>query len=213
MGAAPPPSSAIRRVPRNVCPWPGKSQRSQRCLQRITASQTAVDASLFSEAPAVPSGHTHFFPARLCRLIRCHSASPHLIRAVWAYHPGGRTACTPAYRAAQSLAPRADDRAAEQRDAADEGRLDAYGSIIVGKVIVNGARSVRPSQLITSVRWACGEECGERRFGHGARSPSRPLGVPSPGPRRDRPGVVAQQQVGSSPRLASPSGTAAHLAS
>ena len=42
--------------------------------------------------------------------------------------------------------------AAQQRDAADEGRLDAYGSIIVGKVIVNGARSVRPSQLITSVR-------------------------------------------------------------
>ena len=27
--------------------------------------------------------------------------------------------------------------AAQQRDAADEGRLDAYGCIIVGKVIVN----------------------------------------------------------------------------
>jgi len=51
--------------------------------------------------------------------------------------------------------------AIEQRDAADEGRLDAYGSIIVGKVIVNAARSVRPSQLITSVRrtllWLGGE--------------------------------------------------------
>jgi hypothetical protein len=44
------------------------------------------------------------------------------------------------------------DGAIQQRDAADEGRLDAYGSIIVGKFIVNGARSVRPSQLITSVR-------------------------------------------------------------
>jgi hypothetical protein len=42
--------------------------------------------------------------------------------------------------------------AVEQRDAADEGRLDACAGIIVGKVIVNGARSVRPSQLITSVR-------------------------------------------------------------
>jgi hypothetical protein len=43
--------------------------------------------------------------------------------------------------------------AAEQRDAADEGRLDAYGSIIVGnEAIVNQSKVVRPSQLITSVR-------------------------------------------------------------
>jgi hypothetical protein len=42
--------------------------------------------------------------------------------------------------------------AAEQRDAADEGRLDAYGSIIVGnEVIVSEGRVVRPSQLIASV--------------------------------------------------------------
>ena len=52
--------------------------------------------------------------------------------------------------------------AVEQRDAADEGRLDAYGIIIVGKVIVNGARSVRPSQLITSVRRLLGCESGAR---------------------------------------------------
>jgi len=117
-------------------------------------------------------------------------------------------------RALPTSGPRGVGRAVEQRDAADEGRLEPYGSIIVGnEVIVNQGKVVRPSQLIASVRWACGEECGERRFGHGARSPSRPLGVPSPGSRRDRPGVVAQQQVGSSPRLASPSGTAAHLAS
>jgi hypothetical protein len=44
------------------------------------------------------------------------------------------------------------DDAAQQRDAADEGRLDAYGSAIVGnKVIVNQGEVVRPSQLIASV--------------------------------------------------------------
>jgi hypothetical protein len=48
--------------------------------------------------------------------------------------------------------------AAEQRDAADEGRLDAYGSIIVGNEgIVNQGKVVRPSQLITSVRRTRGE--------------------------------------------------------
>ena len=41
--------------------------------------------------------------------------------------------------------------AAEQRDAADEGRLEPSGSIIVGKVIVNQGKVVRPSQLIASV--------------------------------------------------------------
>ncbi len=41
--------------------------------------------------------------------------------------------------------------AVEQRDAADEGRLDACGSIIVGKAIVNQGKVVRPSQLIASV--------------------------------------------------------------
>ncbi len=44
--------------------------------------------------------------------------------------------------------------AAEQRDAADEGRLEPGGSIIVGKVIVNQGKVVRPSQLIASVRRA-----------------------------------------------------------
>jgi hypothetical protein len=43
--------------------------------------------------------------------------------------------------------------AAQQRDAADEGRLDACGSIIVdNKVIVDEGKVVRPSQLIASVR-------------------------------------------------------------
>ena len=41
---------------------------------------------------------------------------------------------------------------AEQRDAADEGRLEAGGSIIVGnKVIATQSAVVRPSQLIASV--------------------------------------------------------------
>jgi predicted rRNA methylase YqxC with S4 and FtsJ domains len=42
--------------------------------------------------------------------------------------------------------------AAQQRDAADEGRLEASRSIIFGKVIVNQGKVVRPSQLIASVR-------------------------------------------------------------
>jgi hypothetical protein len=41
--------------------------------------------------------------------------------------------------------------AAEQRDAADEGRLDAYGNVFVGKIIKYQGRVVRPSQLIASV--------------------------------------------------------------
>jgi hypothetical protein len=41
--------------------------------------------------------------------------------------------------------------AAEQRDAADEGRLDACGDTMVGKIIVDEGKVVRPSQLIASV--------------------------------------------------------------
>ncbi len=44
-----------------------------------------------------------------------------------------------------------ESRAAQQRDAADEGRLDPCGSIVVGTVIVNQGKVVRPSQLIASV--------------------------------------------------------------
>jgi hypothetical protein len=72
----------------------------------------------------------------------------------WGYHstPAYHVAalCTAWHRTAR--APRVGDRAAEQRDAADEGRLDACGTIIVGKVIVNHGKVVRPSQLIASVR-------------------------------------------------------------
>jgi hypothetical protein len=44
------------------------------------------------------------------------------------------------------------DGAIQQRDAADEGRLEACGTIIVGnKAIVSQGEVVRPSQLIASV--------------------------------------------------------------
>ncbi len=46
----------------------------------------------------------------------------------------------------------AEHEAAEQRDAADEGRVEASGSIGVGKIIVSEDKVVRPSQLIASVR-------------------------------------------------------------
>jgi len=53
---------------------------------------------------------------------------------------------------ATAWAPRVGDRAVEQRDAADEGRLEPCGSTIVGNdVIVNHGEVVRPSQLIASV--------------------------------------------------------------
>ena len=43
------------------------------------------------------------------------------------------------------------DEAAQQRDAADEGRLEACGTVLVGEVIMNEGEVVRPSQLIASV--------------------------------------------------------------
>jgi hypothetical protein len=55
------------------------------------------------------------------------------------------------------------DRAAEQRDAADEGRLEACGRAMVGKVIVDQGKVVRPSQLIAGVmptRQPGGQETG-----------------------------------------------------
>ncbi len=44
------------------------------------------------------------------------------------------------------------NEAVQQRDAADEGRLEPCGSIVVGTIIVNEGKVVRPSQLIASVR-------------------------------------------------------------
>jgi hypothetical protein len=58
-------------------------------------------------------------------------------------------------------------RVAEQRDAADEGRLEASGSIIVGTAIVSQGKVVRPSQLIASVgqtlrgEESCTEQAGD----------------------------------------------------
>ena len=42
--------------------------------------------------------------------------------------------------------------AVEQADAADEGRLEASGSIMVGPVTADEGKVVRPSQLIRRVR-------------------------------------------------------------
>ncbi len=55
-------------------------------------------------------------------------------------------------RASSAESPHELVRAAEQRDAADEGRLEASGDAMVGSVIVNQGKVVRPSQLIASVR-------------------------------------------------------------
>ena len=65
----------------------------------------------------------------------------------WRYHLGGNG---PSSHTGSS-GPQGAYGAIEQRDAADEGRLDARGSIIVGKDTVNQAKVVRPSQLIASV--------------------------------------------------------------
>jgi len=53
--------------------------------------------------------------------------------------------------------------AAEQRDAADEGRLEASGSITVGSVIVSEGKVVRPSPLIASVLRTTGGAMDARR--------------------------------------------------
>lgn len=45
-----------------------------------------------------------------------------------------------------------DEGVVQQADEADEGRLEAGCDIIVGPVIVNQGKVVRPSQLIRSVR-------------------------------------------------------------
>jgi hypothetical protein len=54
---------------------------------------------------------------------------------------------------------------AEQRDAADEGRLDASGNVVVGTVVMNRGEFVRASQLIASVRWTCGRAPNGARAG------------------------------------------------
>ena len=82
--------------------------------------------------------------------------------------------------------------AAEQADAADEGRLEASGSIMAGlfrgaAVISNHGKVVRPSQLIRSVRPTVGSPARGSRpgRGHGARCDSSGrsgCGAPSAGP-------------------------------
>ncbi len=69
--------------------------------------------------------------------------------------------------------------AAEQRDAADEGRSEPCGSILIGPVIVSEGEVVRPSQLIASVGWTSRMGAmGATRVGERGRFP---------GPLRRRP--------------------------
>jgi hypothetical protein len=50
----------------------------------------------------------------------------------------------------------------QQRDAADEGRLEACGTIMLGAIAMDEGKVVRPSQLIASVGRNCS---GDRRRG------------------------------------------------
>jgi hypothetical protein len=81
-----------------------------------------------------------------------------------AYDLAAFTYCWPRHH------PRSAEEAVEQRDAADEGRLEACGSTVVGTVIVNQGEVVRPSQLIASVRQTIGD--GEERDVHTERMPA-----------------------------------------
>ncbi len=56
------------------------------------------------------------------------------------------------FKSGDTRNPKRPSDAAEQRDAADEGRLEASRGIVVGTVIMNRGEVVRPSQLIASVR-------------------------------------------------------------
>jgi uncharacterized protein len=73
----------------------------------------------------------------------------------WRYYPGGPGSVAGENARVQLAdrlsSPRRAGETAEQRDAADEGRLEAGGSTMVGKVIVEQGEVVRPSQLIASV--------------------------------------------------------------
>ncbi len=71
--------------------------------------------------------------------------------------PGHAEPAGLAGRAGQQV--RGVDEAIQQRDAADEGRLEASGGIMIGQVIVNEGKVVRPSQLIASVGRTRGGAC------------------------------------------------------
>ncbi len=66
--------------------------------------------------------------------------------------------------------------ATEQRDAADEGRLEPCGSILVGTVNVNHGKVVRPSQLIASVGRAIESARGGHQHGHNRVAQPVPAG-------------------------------------
>jgi hypothetical protein len=57
--------------------------------------------------------------------------------------------------------------AAEQRDAADEARLEPCAGILIGALIVDQGKVVRPSQLIASVLGDSSGLGGGERDAHG----------------------------------------------
>ncbi len=87
----------------------------------------------------------------MCPEVRSAANRPADSFATWRYHPVGKAGPARFAGHASHMA-RGVDGAIQHRDAADEGRLDACGNIIGGKVIVNEGKVVRPSQLIASVR-------------------------------------------------------------
>jgi hypothetical protein len=106
------------------------------------------NASLFSEASALGSGFSSPLDSRSLlspRHFRMQLGFPVGVGG-WGYHssPAHYVAALHTAWHGTASAPRVGDRAVEQRDAADEGRLEAYGSIMVGTVIVNQGQGRAP---------------------------------------------------------------------
>jgi hypothetical protein len=154
-----PPSGTASHLP--SC-WAASlfSETDGRCLPASRWCQVSArgrrrgeGASLSSEAHS-PVSADGPVPVGWCPMPpTCLGMAPrHACRATsWRYHLVGDGAAQPhrLQRPARAWG------AIEQRDAADEGRLEPCGDIVVGnKVIVNHGEVVRPSQLIASVKRA-----------------------------------------------------------
>jgi hypothetical protein len=141
-------------------PWARHPGSVPRALGgRLQAAQGACGVSVPRQrgARGVRS-HRADHCSRPCEHLRAHPAGREYGHGARAALSEGR--CSLAIREANRRPRLASgdlthERAAQQRDAADEGRLEPGGSIIVGnKVIVDQGKVVRPSQLIASVRRA-----------------------------------------------------------
>ena len=90
-------------------------------------------------------------PCRLCRLSNARRATPSRVALASASGCIGRTIWLSLRNGRQQRREEAQG-GVEQADAADEGRLEAGRSIMVGPVTAEQGKVVRPSQLIRSVR-------------------------------------------------------------